>query len=265
MLLSEVLHRADKTGGAFKLLRGEQAERVAHEYLYASVRAVVKAPLEHREGGQCQVCLSLAAAGRKPDQFNGSAVNGATFDRRTEARQQERYLKRSPLPAPTWGAAGIREIKSLRECDTPSRVERERARRSSRYELLKEDSVIREPKRAKGFRVLTKIREAGAHPDCGFLAVPQVSLRGAAILLLKCRHILTAAPDPSLIARDDFFERAKAVVARDQAGQRRHRCNESRPIGAKNVRCDRGRFNDREAFGSNGRRAFVAISRVPVR
>ena len=109
VLLADQLGRADQRGCALELLRGEQAQRVAHQHgdpVAAIEHAVVGVDLAlqpaDREGvrREAEVGLGLAATGREEQQLDVGRVAAAERMRRVgegrQLQQDEGELERAP-------------------------------------------------------------------------------------------------------------------------------------------------------------------------
>ena len=117
---------------AFELLPGQQAQRVTHEGRGPSTRIrILQAAPDDQERDQTQICLRLAAAGRKPDEIQHISKIVVFADRGHHDREQESQLKGTPavvvglglLAADTIGLAHLIEHRPVRQ---PERFSRER-------------------------------------------------------------------------------------------------------------------------------------------
>lgn len=97
VFVTHTLHRANQNRCTFKLLERQQAQGVTHQHRDpATVCVVSQSAKEHSERDQPQVCLSLAATGRKPQEVSDLPVFMVGVDDAFEAQEHECDLERAP-------------------------------------------------------------------------------------------------------------------------------------------------------------------------
>jgi hypothetical protein len=92
------LEGADQRGGAAELIEGQEAQGVAHQHADAgALQAGVTQPAQDQgEGGEAEVGLRLAAAGREEQEVDDAAIAVRGIDDAGEVEQDEGELERAP-------------------------------------------------------------------------------------------------------------------------------------------------------------------------
>jgi len=111
--VAQQLQRADQTRRPAELVQRQQAERVAHHHRHARPEQPgrTQPPERDREGGQAQIRLGLAAAGREEEQVGHVAVGMRAVRHGGQVEEQEGELEETPagygIARPT-RAGGVR-------------------------------------------------------------------------------------------------------------------------------------------------------------
>ena len=109
-MLALQLQGADEARGAAELVEGQQAQGVAHDDAHPGASEPVLARVaepaqDHGEGGEAEVGLGLAAAGREEEQVDRLAVRVARVGEAGQVEQDEGELEGAPARRLDVGAA----------------------------------------------------------------------------------------------------------------------------------------------------------------
>ena len=199
------LQCADQAGGAGELVQGEQAERVAHDdahpgALSSVLSGVAQPPEHHREGGDAQVRLRLAAAGGEEEQVHGLAVR---IERVREARHVQQ--DECELEGPPSGWVPVVEL--------IAEALPERARHGP----------VRHPERIESILVRCEQRDSLLNPIRRVTGPVKQPLRGIPSLTSKGARRVAAFSNPAAVLVDEGLHRRRRGRSVSQCAKGLHR------------------------------------------
>ena len=112
--LSLEFERADEARGALKLVERQQAQGVAHDDREARAfeAGIVEPAPGDGEGGEAEIGLGLAAAGREEQQIDDRPVGMSRVGEAVEIEQDEGELEQAPRRRCPAGPAACRSASS---------------------------------------------------------------------------------------------------------------------------------------------------------